>query len=306
MVITAVVTELSYRFVETPIRTGSFGAMIRRARSNPKPFPRRALISVAAVAVGHVALRRCSARDRRRRTERDRRRVRRQRRRDGRPRSADPSIPDIATPPTADAAHGRHDGSAADDTTDVGRTDHQRGRPGHDRRRAPGATTTAPPAPTTTVPVVPGDDGATDDGAPAATAGHVARGRHRRRRDHAAHRPAAGSGSNASAGRLRRLGDARLGQRTHRPWFRRRRRAESTVLGGAPRTAGDPRQRLPRLGRRRASRDERLVPAVVARPDDGHPRRRPDRRVRHRQGRPGLDPRQQREDPGAARRPTRT
>ena len=52
MLITAVVTELSYRFVETPIRTGSFGAMIRRARSNPKPFPRRVLISGAAIAVG--------------------------------------------------------------------------------------------------------------------------------------------------------------------------------------------------------------------------------------------------------------
>ena len=52
MAITVVLTELSYRFVETPIRTGSFGAMIRRARSNPRPFPRRALISGAAVAVG--------------------------------------------------------------------------------------------------------------------------------------------------------------------------------------------------------------------------------------------------------------
>ena len=52
MLITAAVTELSYRFVETPIRTGSFGSMIRRARSNPKPFPRRALIAGAAVAVG--------------------------------------------------------------------------------------------------------------------------------------------------------------------------------------------------------------------------------------------------------------
>jgi peptidoglycan/LPS O-acetylase OafA/YrhL len=52
MLITVVLTELSYRFVETPIRTGTFGSMIRRARSNPKPFPRRALIAGAAVAVG--------------------------------------------------------------------------------------------------------------------------------------------------------------------------------------------------------------------------------------------------------------
>jgi peptidoglycan/LPS O-acetylase OafA/YrhL len=52
VLITVVITELSYRFVETPIRTGAFGAMVRRARANPKPFSRRALISGTAVAVG--------------------------------------------------------------------------------------------------------------------------------------------------------------------------------------------------------------------------------------------------------------
>ncbi len=52
MVITAIITELSYRLVEVPIRTGSFGAMIRRARASSGPFPRRALIAGASVAVG--------------------------------------------------------------------------------------------------------------------------------------------------------------------------------------------------------------------------------------------------------------
>ena len=52
MIITVAITEFSYRFVETPIRTGSFGAMIRRARSSPTPLRRRALVSGTAVVVG--------------------------------------------------------------------------------------------------------------------------------------------------------------------------------------------------------------------------------------------------------------
>ena len=52
MLITAAVTELSYRFIEKPIRTGSFWSMIRRARSNPESFQWRALIAGAAAAAG--------------------------------------------------------------------------------------------------------------------------------------------------------------------------------------------------------------------------------------------------------------
>jgi peptidoglycan/LPS O-acetylase OafA/YrhL len=51
VLITVVITDLSYRFVETPIRNGSFGAMVRRLRSNPKPYAWRALLSGAALAV---------------------------------------------------------------------------------------------------------------------------------------------------------------------------------------------------------------------------------------------------------------
>ena len=54
MALTVVVTELSYRFVETPIRTGSFVAMVRRAKRSPHPGTRRAL--VGAVAVSSVAI----------------------------------------------------------------------------------------------------------------------------------------------------------------------------------------------------------------------------------------------------------
>jgi peptidoglycan/LPS O-acetylase OafA/YrhL len=50
MIITVIVTELSFRFVETPIRTGAFMDTIRRARRHTSAAPRRILIgSVAAV-----------------------------------------------------------------------------------------------------------------------------------------------------------------------------------------------------------------------------------------------------------------
>lgn len=52
MVLTAVLTELSYRFVETPIRTGSFVAMVRRARAHSSPAPRRALAGAVVFATG--------------------------------------------------------------------------------------------------------------------------------------------------------------------------------------------------------------------------------------------------------------
>ncbi|MFK7919709.1 MAG: acyltransferase family protein [Ilumatobacter sp.] len=53
MVLTVIVTELSYRLVETPIRTGSFMAAVRRARSSVSPVPRRAL---TGAVVGATAL----------------------------------------------------------------------------------------------------------------------------------------------------------------------------------------------------------------------------------------------------------
>ena len=48
MVLTAIVTELSYRFVETPVRTGAFKEMIRRARRNRSPGPRRLVVGAIA------------------------------------------------------------------------------------------------------------------------------------------------------------------------------------------------------------------------------------------------------------------
>ena len=50
MVITAIVTELSFRLVETPVRKGVFMETIRRAGRNARPAPRRVVIgSVAAI-----------------------------------------------------------------------------------------------------------------------------------------------------------------------------------------------------------------------------------------------------------------
>ncbi len=50
MVLTVIITELSYRFVETPIRTGSFMAMLRRARTSSSARARRGLVGGLAVA----------------------------------------------------------------------------------------------------------------------------------------------------------------------------------------------------------------------------------------------------------------
>jgi peptidoglycan/LPS O-acetylase OafA/YrhL len=52
MVLTVLVTEVSFRLIETPIRTGTFMEMVRRARWSHTPTPRRILAgSVAVVAV---------------------------------------------------------------------------------------------------------------------------------------------------------------------------------------------------------------------------------------------------------------
>ncbi len=49
MVITVIITELSYRFIETPIRTGQFTAMVRRVRQRANPRGRRVLVAATAV-----------------------------------------------------------------------------------------------------------------------------------------------------------------------------------------------------------------------------------------------------------------
>ena len=51
MVITVLITEASFRLVETPIRTGSFKAMIRRFRTTSSPFRRRLVAAAGAVAL---------------------------------------------------------------------------------------------------------------------------------------------------------------------------------------------------------------------------------------------------------------
>lgn len=50
MVLTVIVTELSFRFVETPIRKGTFMEGIRNARRSPNPGRRRALVGALAGA----------------------------------------------------------------------------------------------------------------------------------------------------------------------------------------------------------------------------------------------------------------
>ena len=49
MALTGVVTELSYRFIETPIRRKTFGSSLRRVWRSPVPGPRNALLGVGAV-----------------------------------------------------------------------------------------------------------------------------------------------------------------------------------------------------------------------------------------------------------------
>ena len=51
MVLTVIVTELSFRFVETPIRTGAFRAMLTSARRSPHPGRRRTLFAGIAAGV---------------------------------------------------------------------------------------------------------------------------------------------------------------------------------------------------------------------------------------------------------------
>ena len=46
---TGIITELSYRFIETPIRKRTLGASIARVWRSPVPGPRNAMIGVGAV-----------------------------------------------------------------------------------------------------------------------------------------------------------------------------------------------------------------------------------------------------------------
>ena len=50
MILTAVVTELSFRLVETPIRTGAFMETLRRARRSARSTPRRLIAGAIATA----------------------------------------------------------------------------------------------------------------------------------------------------------------------------------------------------------------------------------------------------------------
>ena len=55
MVLTAIVTELSYRYIETPIRKGTLGESLRRIQRSPVPGPRNALY-VGGVIVASFTL----------------------------------------------------------------------------------------------------------------------------------------------------------------------------------------------------------------------------------------------------------
>ena len=52
MVLTVIITELSYRYLETPIRKGTFGDSLRRIRRSPVPGPRNALLAGGVVVAG--------------------------------------------------------------------------------------------------------------------------------------------------------------------------------------------------------------------------------------------------------------
>ncbi len=49
MIATGIITEASYRFIETPIRKGTFGPSLARIRRSPTAGPRSALLAVAVV-----------------------------------------------------------------------------------------------------------------------------------------------------------------------------------------------------------------------------------------------------------------
>ncbi len=49
MVLTGIITEASFRFIETPIRKGTFGESWRRIRRSPVAGPRNALLAIGAV-----------------------------------------------------------------------------------------------------------------------------------------------------------------------------------------------------------------------------------------------------------------
>ncbi len=55
MIATGIVTEASYRFIETPIRKGTFGASLARIRRSPVGGPRNVLLGIGAV-VGALTL----------------------------------------------------------------------------------------------------------------------------------------------------------------------------------------------------------------------------------------------------------
>jgi peptidoglycan/LPS O-acetylase OafA/YrhL len=56
MAITVVVAELSYRYVETPIRAGKLSAWVRRARASADPRPRRRLVAGGAIVTAMTLL----------------------------------------------------------------------------------------------------------------------------------------------------------------------------------------------------------------------------------------------------------
>ena len=49
MILTGIITELSYRFIETPIRRGTMRASLQRIWRSPVPGPRTALVGIGAV-----------------------------------------------------------------------------------------------------------------------------------------------------------------------------------------------------------------------------------------------------------------
>ena len=58
MVLTVIITELSYRYIETPIRKGTLRASLARIRRSPVSGPRNALLGIGAVLAGLDAVRR--------------------------------------------------------------------------------------------------------------------------------------------------------------------------------------------------------------------------------------------------------
>ena len=277
LVLTVIVTELSYRFVETPIRQGRFSARWRQifggTRRGPKVVASAAVAMavVVGLAVGSVLMTAplekneiAQALDAGEEFTTDLLAV------DDIPVA---STTTTSTTPTTHRGAARHDGSGGPrPDARLGSADH---RATHHRAA---------------------HDGAADHGATGPR--RSARGRDQPRGTRSARDPADRVG--LPARRARRLGDARRGRGAPGPGLPGRRAPEPADEHLRADDAGAAGQRHVRIGGGGPPRHERELQPGDARRDVGHGGRCPGRAVADRQGRPGMDRRQQRQTPRRA------